>query len=390
MRKSLNPSLALAAAALLSTGGLAFGQGGGPATVGGRIGTTNNSSLVTAPNNLEQKANEQAEANRTPAANTAIPGINTAAPGGNATVPNANTGAGINTAIPGSTQTPASTAGIGNNTAAPTNYQGPGTRANQPGQPSLGNPGAAATGTTKLNEAGLVNQPPGMTGQLMNQPATAGTNTGYNAQGTTANAGTRYTPGLANPGEWNYRSNAPNTYAPRAEQGRFPGSATGATPGYTGEVMPGMGGYNAVNPMGTTMAPFYYYARTAGMPYATYNSSAYNNAVGAPMTYGATTAYPSAVMSPGYNATQIQPYGYQRRGLFGRRRVSYPASPYSYPTSGYSTYGSTGYYTGPGAVGYRGTSGYGSSYLTPSTYTYSPTTYTTPGNYSYTNGAYPY
>lgn len=192
----------------------------------------------------------------------------------------------------------------------------------------------------------------------------------------------------------NEQAEANNTPAANKATPGINTAAPGAvTPGYTNRVMPGMVGYNSVNPMSTTMAPSYYYARSAGLPYATYNSSVYNNAGGAPMTYGATTAYPSTVMSPGYNAT-IQPQ-YRRRGLFGRRnRVFYRSTPYRYyydtPYNGYSTYGTTGYYSGPGAVGYRGTYGYGSSYLTPSRYSYGSATYNTPGTYSYSNGAYHY
>lgn len=361
MRKILGFGGVLTAACLTGTLGAAYAQSGGPATVGGRIGTTTSSSLVTAPNNLEQKANEQAAANGTPAANTAVPGVNTAAPAGEATLPNANTGAGINTAVPGSVTTPAGTAGLGANTAAPTNYQGPATRGTAPGQPGNVYP---ATG----NRA---------TGALNNMPNQAGAPAGTypnNPQGA-ANGGQTFTPGLANPGEWNYRSNSSNTYANRAEQGIYPGPATGATPGYTSRVMPGMGGYNGVNPMGTTMAPGYYYAGTAGMPYATYNSQGTNGG-GMPYQYGATTAYPRSYITPGYNGTQIQGYTYQRRGLFGRRnRIVYPAnSPgnaygsYSASPNGYSTYGAA-------------PSGYNTAYGTT-------TYYSSPGSYSY--GTYPY
>jgi hypothetical protein len=136
-----------------------------------------------------------------------------------------------------------------------------------------------------------------------------------------------------------------NAATPGVMQGTYPGSATGVTPGYTSRIMPGMQGYNAVNPMATTMAPSYYYAGTAGMPAATYG-------------------------------TQTGPYVVQRRGLFGRRnRVVYPASPY-----GYSTYGTT-----PGGYSpYQATT----YYTRPNVYTYGSPVYTTPGVYG--NGAYPY
>jgi hypothetical protein len=139
-----------------------------------------------------------------------------------------------------------------------------------------------------------------------------------------------------------------NYYAPGVQQGGYPGTYTAATPGYTGRVMPGMAGYNSVNPMGTTMAPPYYYAGSAGMPYATYN----------------TPGYSSMYVTPGSYTVQPQTYTVQqRRGLFGglfrrRGRVAYPASPYgytygSYP-SGYTTYGTTTYYTTPGTYTYGG------------------------------------
>ena len=96
------------------------------------------------------------------------------------------------------------------------------------------------------------------------------------------------------------------------------------------------------------------------MPYATYNTQGYGG-TGMPYQYGATTAYPAGYVNPGYNATQIQGYTVQRRGLFGRRnRVVYPASPYgastytygAYPT-GYTTYGTTTTYSMPGPYSYR-------------------------------------
>lgn len=125
-----------------------------------------------------------------------------------------------------------------------------------------------------------------------------------------------------------------------------PGSAgTGAlTPGYTNRAMPGMTGYNSVNPMATTMAPGYYYAGTAGMPYAT-------------------RGYNSMYVTPGnYYVTQPGTYPVrQRRGLLGglfrrRNRVAYPATTYGTTPYGYTTYGTT-------------------TYTAPTTYTYTTAPY---------------
>jgi hypothetical protein len=177
--------------------------------------------------------------------------------------------------------------------------------------------GAPAPGTV-ATMPGNTYQAPGMTGSVMNP---AGTVTGY--------------PGTMT----NYSSNY-------YQAGTYPGTYTGATPGYVNRTMPGMAGYNSVNPMATTMAPGYYYAGTAGMPYATYNTPGY-----AP-TYGNTAYYTT------------QPYGstvQQRRGLFGglfrrRNRVTYPAttygSPYGTTPYGYSGYTTTTYYTAPGTYTY--------------------------------------
>jgi hypothetical protein len=151
---------------------------------------------------------------------------------------------------------------------------------------------------------------------------------------------------MTNPGEWNHRNNSSNYANANYQQGAYPSTATASNPGYTGRDMPGMAGYNNVNPMGTTMAPSYYYAGTAGMPYATYPNAGYASG----------TAY------PGYTTTTYQNYSVRpRRGLFGRRgRVVYPATPsgytmysngYSYPY-GYSSYGTTTYYSTPGAYPY--------------------------------------
>jgi len=176
-------------------------------------------------------------------------------------------------------------------------------------------------------------------------------NSGINPAAGATNSGTAGPLPPGTPGEWNYRSSNPtNNYAP----GTYPGTSTAATPGYTNRVMPGMAGYNAVNPMPTTMAPGYYYADTAGMPYATYNNQGAGNS---PYGYGPTTAYPSTY-APGTYVGGAPGYVVQRRGLFGRRsRVAYPAGTYGYSgygtsPSGYSTYGTTTYSTTPGTYTY--------------------------------------
>jgi hypothetical protein len=218
-----------------------------------------------------------------------------------------------------------------------------------PGQavPSPTAPGMPAT-TTPANTY----QVPGTTGTVVN-PAGAGGVQTY-------------------PGTTTYSS---NYYAPGARVGTYPGTSTGATPGYANRVMPGMAGYNTVNPMPTTMAPGYYYAGTGGMPYATYNTPG---------------SYSSGNVTPGYYNTQAQTYPIQpRRGLFGfgrRNRMVYPASPYGTTTNspyGYSTYGTTTYSPYNSSV-------YGNRAYSPSGYsTYGTTTYSTvPGTYTY--GAAPY
>jgi hypothetical protein len=257
-----------------------------------------------------------------------------------APTPNAIANQAINTAVQGTTATPDQTAGVGANTAAPTNAQVPGTAGNVLNQTGVT---GAAPGKYQV---------PGTAGNVMNRAGVTGTSPANTATGTAAPG----TPYMVNPAQGNYATNAASNAAPGMQQGTYPGTATGATPGYTGRVMPGMTGYNTVNPMGTTMAPGYYYAGTAGMPYATYNTPGY--------------------VTPGSYSTQTGPYVVQRRGLFGRRnRIVYPASPYGYTTygtnpSGYTTYGTTTYYTTPGA------------------YTYGNRTYTTTGGFTY--GGYPY
>jgi len=300
MRKILGFGVVLAVASLTGTAGVAYGQ---PGT--GNI-STRPGSLITAPGNSEQAANDAAAANRAGALNRA---------------------AAANAAVPGQPATPA--------------------------------PNAA--GTTTTTTPGNTYQAPGTTGTVVN-PAGAGGVQTYpgNAAPGTVNAGTGYQPGTTYPGTANTTTYSSNYYALGAQEGTYPGPSTGATPGYTNRVMPGMAGYNAVNPMATTMAPSYYYAGTGGMPYATYN------------TPGSSSGY----VTPGYYGTQVQNYTVRpRRGLFGRRnRVVYPASPYgnTYGTSpyGYNTYGNTTY------------SPYGYS-------SYSTTTYSTvPGTYYYRTAPY--
>jgi hypothetical protein len=107
--------------------------------------------------------------------------------------------------------------------------------------------------------------------------------------------------------------------------------------------MPNMG-YNAVNPMGTTMAPGTYYQGAGFGP------------SGVPAT-----RYSSMYVTPSYYSTPTQTYMTRpRRGLFGglfRRgnRQVYSTSPYTY------TYATT-----------PGTYTYGTA---PGTYTYAPAPY---------------
>jgi hypothetical protein len=157
---------------------------------------------------------------------------------------------------------------------------------------------------------GNVPQVPGTTGTVLNQSGVMPTNPASTAAGT------------MNP-------------AAGVQQGAYPGAGTAVTPGYTNQVMPGIAGYNSVNPMGTTMTPGSNYAGTAGVPYTT----------------GATTGYSSMYVTPGYYTTQPQTYQVQqRRGLFGglfrrRNRVVYSTSPYGYNATGYTTVPTTGTYT---------------------------------------------
>ena len=261
---------------------------------------------------------------------------------GGATAPNTIANQAINEAV-GTTATPGQPGGIGGNTAAPGNVQVPGTAGSVLNQTGI-------TGTAPGNP-----QVPGTAGSVLNQAGVTGTSPANPAPATMA-PGTTYTPGVTNAMQGNYAVNPATSAVPGFQQGTYPGTVTGAAPGYVSRVMPGMSGYNSVNPMATTMAPGYYYAGTAGMPSTTYSSPGY--------------------ITPGYHGTQTGPYVVQRRGLFGRRnRIVYPSSPYGYTTygtnpSGYTTYGTTTYYTTPGA------------------YTYGTTTYSTPVRYSY--GAFRY
>ena len=299
MRKTLGFSVVLAAAYLTGTVGVAFGQGAGRSSV----------------------------------ANTATQDA-------------------VQAIAPGTTTAPGQATGIGAGTGAP-NYQVPGTAGsvlNQAGVTGTGaTPGTAAmpgqatgigAGTGAPNY-----QVPGTAGTILNQAGVTGTNT---AASGTVNAGTAYAPAGTT-----YSGYPTTARTPGVMQGTYPANVTAATPGYAGRAMPGMTGYNSVNPMGTTMAPGYYYAGTAGTPYTTYTPA-----------NGTNSYYTS------------QPYVMQRRGLFGRRnRIAYPASPY----------GTTTYQTAPPAYTTYGTTTY---YSTPGVYNYGNPTYTTPGTYQY--GRYPY
>jgi hypothetical protein len=335
MRKILGFGAVLAASCLAGTAGLAHAQtgagnqaGSGAAGVSGRVNTTNPSTLITAPNNLEQQANQNAT--------------------------NAVAGTNANATAPGQTAATPPQSVLGTQPANANPVAG-----------TMANP---ANGTQRT--VGNAAQIPGTVANPVNSTQTAV----GNAAAGTVNPGTANPLPPGTPGEWNYRSSpaAVNAYAPGVQQGSYPGAATAATPGYTNQVMPGMTGYNSVNPMATTMSPGYYYAGSAGMPYGTYNTPTYSS-------YG-TNGY--------YNAPR-QGYMFQRRGLFGRRnRIAYPASPnasnvYSSYPSGSSTYGTTTYNT-PGTYTYGNT-----TYSTPGTYTYGNRTYgMAPATYSY--GTYPY
>jgi hypothetical protein len=219
MRKILGFGVVLAVASLTGTARVAYGQ---PGT--GNIATTPGS-LVTAPGNSEQAANDAAAANWASALNRAA-AANAAGPAQTAPAPS----------VPGgtTTTTPANT------------YQAPG-----------------MTGTT-VNPAGR--------GAVRTYPGNTTRGIG--------NAVTGYQAGTPYPGAANMTTYSSNYSAPGYQAGTYPGPSTGATPGYTNRVMPGMAGYNDINPMATTMAPGYYYAGTGGMPYATYNTPGYSSMYG--------------------------------------------------------------------------------------------------------------
>jgi hypothetical protein len=292
MRKTLGFGVVLAAAYLTGTVGMAYGQAGRsapaprpPATNPARSALGNVEQQAAQAAGLDNSTGTTAPASGQPA--TTVPGQSaTTVPGQSATT------------IPGQ---PATTI--------------PGQPANMiPGQPATTVPASGAMTTTPANTY----QVPGITGTQVNP---AGTATAY--PGTTTTYSSSY-----------------------YQAGTIPGTYTGATPGYTNRTMPGMAGYNSVNPMATTMAPGYYYAGTAGMPYAT----------------GTTTGYAPTYGNTGYYTAQ--PYGYtvpQRRGLFGglfrrRNRVAYPATtltnPFGSSPAGYSGYYTTTYTTAPGTYYY--------------------------------------
>jgi hypothetical protein len=127
------------------------------------------------------------------------------------------------------------------------------------------------------------------------QPGTGAVRT-YPGNTTTGigNAVTGYQGVAPYPGAVNRTTYSSNDSAPGYQAGTYPGPSTGATPGYTSRVMPGMAGYNDINPMATTMAPGYYYAGTGGMPYATYNTPGYSS------MYGSGYPYPGSASGYGY------------------------------------------------------------------------------------------
>jgi hypothetical protein len=278
MRKILGFGVVLAAAYLMGTVGMAYGQAGRAAP---RPAAPNPAG--SALNTVEQQAAQAAGLNNQTGTTAPAPGQTTSPIFGQTTP-----------AVPGQ---PATTV---------------------PGQPATTIPAAGTMTTTPASTY----QVPGMTGTQVNP---AGMTTTY--PGTTTTYSSSY-----------------------YQAGTIPGTYTGATPGYTNRIMPGMAGYNSVNPMATTMAPGYYYAGTAGMPSAA----------------GTTTGYAPAYGNAGlFN----RPFGNtmpQRRGLFGglfrrRNRVAYPAttftSPFGMSPSGYSGYTTTTYTTAPGTY-YYGTSPY--------------------------------
>jgi len=135
------------------------------------------------------------------------------------------------------------------------------------------------------------------------------------------NAVTGYQAGTPYPGAANMTTYSSNYSAPGYQAGTYPGPSTGATPGYTNRVMPGMAGYNDINPMATTMAPGYYYAGTGGMPYATYNTPGYSSMYGYGYPYSGyasgsgygvpyyATGYPGPSVEVTYNPAYAAPAG---------------------------------------------------------------------------------
>ena len=146
-------------------------------------------------------------------------------------------------------------------------------------QSGLGTAGNVVNPAGTTTPTGTNYQVPGTAGNVLNQTGVMPTTPGTVAPGTVP--GTQYAPGTVIPGTPGATTYSSNYYAPGTQAGTNPASVTAATPGYAGQVMPGMAGYNSVNPMGTTMAPGYYYAGTAGMPYATSTTPGYYTACAA-------------------------------------------------------------------------------------------------------------
>ncbi len=349
MRTNLGFGVVLAVASLTAAG-TAYGQVGAAGTGGrgtpvgiGRTHTVSPSSLLTAPNNLEQQANEAAANNG--AMTPGTPGqVAPSTVGGNGVTNSA-----------GGYQAPAT---------APTSLDRTSTNGLVPGQ---GMPGSVynpnAGGLPAPGTVGSINNNTGIAGATVNQGAGYPQNAANSSAGypQAVNPGAGYSPAnVYSSTPYNGSAYSSYYFVPGAQEGVTQSSRiTGATPGYAGRVMPGMAGYNSINPMGTTMAPGYYYAGTAGMPYAT----------------GATTGYSNTYVSPNYYSQ-----GYvmrPRRGLFGRRRnrVVYTASPYATPYYGNTTYGSNNGMT------YNGPS---NGWSSPGYNTTGYTTVTAPGSYYYT------
>lgn len=338
MRTNLGFGVVLAVASLTAAG-TTYGQVGAAGTGGrgtpvgiGRTNTVSPSSLLTAPNNLEQQANEAA----------------------------ANSGA-VNPGMPGQVA-PAPVAGNQAPPAAPLSLDRSRTTGTFPAPGTSGS--VNNTGTLPApGTPGSINNNTGIASETVNQGAGYPQNAANSSAGypQAVNPGAGYSPAnVYSSTPYNGSAYSSYYFVPGAQEGVTQSSRiTSATPGYTGRVMPGMAGYNSVNPMGTTMAPGYYYAGTAGMPDAA----------------GATTGYSNTYVSPNYYSQ-----GYvmrPRRGLFGRRRnrVVYTASPYATPYYGNTTYGSNNGMT---------YNGYSNGWSSPGYNTTGYTTVTTPGTYYYT------